>query len=173
MLFAANGGLWKTKEIVVGGQTYLSISVNPKVKSGDEIIVVGYGAQSKRNVTGSISKVDMRLMENLPNTNVSQALRGRVAGVQFIDNARPGQGGSILIRGTRSLNGGNNPLIIVDGIQFNSSINDINPNDIESMEILKDASAAQFRPRHQWFFHYGNFPPRKPANIFQFEWDRW
>ena len=133
---------YETKEIVVGDQTYLAVSINPQVKSGDEVIVVGYGAQSKRNVTGSISKVNMRQMENLPNTNVSQALRGRVAGVQFIDNARPGQGGSILIRGTRSLTGGNNPLIIVDGIQFNSSIADINPNDIESMEILKDASAA-------------------------------
>ncbi len=131
-----------TQEIPVRGNASLDITLLSKTSSMNEVIVVGYGAQSKRNVTGAIAKVDMKQMENLPNTNVSQALRGRVAGVQFIDNGRPGQGGSILIRGTRSLNGGNNPLIIVDGIQFNSGIADINPNDIESMEILKDASAA-------------------------------
>ncbi|MBC8035532.1 MAG: SusC/RagA family TonB-linked outer membrane protein, partial [Chitinophagaceae bacterium] len=79
---------------------------------------------------------------NLPNTNLAQALRGRVAGVQFTDTGRPGQGGTIRVRGTRSLTGGNNPLYIVDGIQFNGSLAEINPNDIESMEILKDASAA-------------------------------
>jgi len=108
----------------------------------DEVVVVGYGTQTRRNVTGSVIKVDMKQTENLPNTNVTQSLRGRVAGVQFIDNGRPGQNGSILIRGPRSLSGGNNPLIVLDGIFFNGSLAEINPNDIESMEILKDASAA-------------------------------
>lgn len=108
----------------------------------NEVVVVGYGTTSRRNVTGSVSKVDMKNTETLPNTNVSQALRGRVAGVQFTDNGRPGQGGSILVRGPRSLSAGNNPLIVLDGIFFNGTIAEINPNDIESMEILKDASAA-------------------------------
>ena len=81
-------------------------------------------------------------MESRPNTNVTQALRGQVAGVQFTDNGRPGQNGSILVRGPRSLSGGNDPLIILDGIYFNGSMIDINPNDIESMEVLKDASSA-------------------------------
>ncbi|WP_229311639.1 SusC/RagA family TonB-linked outer membrane protein [Larkinella rosea] len=126
----------------VGRNATLDISLKVDQKTLDEIVVVGYGTQSKRNVTGSIAKVDMKLTENLPNTNVTQSLRGRVAGVQFTDNGRPGQGGSILVRGPRSLSGGNDPLIIVDGIMFNASINYLNPNDIESMEVLKDASAA-------------------------------
>lgn len=133
---------YTTQEVPVNNQASLEVKLALSNTSMGEVVVVGYGAQNRRNVTGAISKVDMKQMENLPNTNVSQALRGRVAGVQFIDNGRPGQGGSILIRGTKSLNGGNNPLVIVDGIQFNSSLADINPNDIESMEILKDASAA-------------------------------
>jgi len=133
---------YTVQEVKMGNQTSYTVILALFNNKMDEVVVVGYGAQNKRNVTGAISKVDMKQLENLPNTNISQALRGRVAGVQFTDNGRPGQSGSILIRGTRSLNGGNNPLIIVDGIQFNSSIADINPNDIESMEILKDASAA-------------------------------
>ncbi len=131
-----------SQEVEINNQTDLEISLQADQKALDEVIVVGYGSQSKRNVTGSISKIDMKQTENLPNTNISQALRGRVAGVQFTDSGRPGQGGTILIRGPRSLSGGNNPLIILDGTMFNGSINYLNPNDIESMEILKDASAA-------------------------------
>lgn len=133
---------YASQEININSQAILDVRLQVDQKALDEVIVVGYGSQSKRNVTGSISKIDMKQTENLPNTNVTQALRGRVAGVQFTDNGRPGQGGSILIRGPRSLSGGNNPLIILDGIMFNGSINYLNPNDIESMEVLKDASAA-------------------------------
>lgn len=118
------------------------VMVTPKTNSMDQVIVVGYGTRSKRNITGAISKVNMATTENVPNTNVTQALRGRVAGVQFTDNGRPGQNGSILIRGQRSISASNNPLIVLDGIFFNGSFIDINPNDIESMEVLKDASAS-------------------------------
>ncbi|MCE6990500.1 TonB-dependent receptor [Dyadobacter sp. CY323] len=128
--------------VVVGSNNTLDISLKVDQKALDEVVVVGYGTQSRRNVTGSVVKVDMKQTENLPNTNISQALRGRVAGVQFTDSGRPGQGGSILVRGPRSLSGGNNPLIVLDGIFFNGSLADVNPNDIESMEVLKDASAA-------------------------------
>lgn len=133
---------YETQAVPVAGRTTVDVSLTPSTSSLDEVVVVGYGTQTRRNVTGAVAKVDMKQTENLPNTNVSQALRGRVAGVQFIDNGRPGQNGSILIRGPRSLSGGNNPLIILDGIFFNGSLAEINPNDIESMEILKDASAA-------------------------------
>ena len=133
---------YASQEININSQAILDVRLQVDQKALDEVIVVGYGSQSKRNVTGSISKIDMKQTENLPNTNVTQALRGRVAGVQFTDNGRPGQNGSILIRGPRSLSGGNNPLIILDGIFFNAGIQNINPNDIESIEILKDASAA-------------------------------
>src|SRR5690606_5153963 len=120
----------------------INVALIPGDAALDEVVVIGYGTQSRRNVTGSVSKVDMRATENLPNTNVTQAIRGRVAGVQVTDSGRPGQNGSILIRGPRSLSGGNSPLIILDGIFFNGTIATINPNHIESIEILKDASAA-------------------------------
>ncbi|CAG4988301.1 TonB-dependent receptor P3 [Dyadobacter sp. CECT 9275] len=130
------------QEVSVGNLANIDIILKTDTKALEEVVVVGYGTQSRRNVTGSVSKVDMKQTQNLPNTNVTQSLRGRVAGVQFTDNGRPGQNGTILIRGPRSLNGGNNPLIVVDGIFFNGSLADLNPNDIESMEVLKDASSA-------------------------------
>lgn len=132
----------KTKEIIVTNKDVIDVILNDETIGMDEVVVIGYGSQSIRNVTGSISKIDMKENKNLSNTNIMQSLRGNVAGVQFTDNGRPGQGGSILIRGQRSLSGSNAPLIILDGSQYNGSINDLNPNDISSMEILKDASAA-------------------------------
>ncbi|MVM38925.1 SusC/RagA family TonB-linked outer membrane protein [Spirosoma sp. HMF3257] len=133
---------YETQEVTIGNQTTINLQLKPSANSIDEVVVVGYGTQSRRNVTGSVTKIDMKQTENLPNTNVSQALRGRVAGVQFTDNGRPGQAGTILVRGQRSISAGNNPLVILDGIFFDGSLNDINPGDIESMEVLKDASAT-------------------------------
>jgi TonB-linked SusC/RagA family outer membrane protein len=133
---------YMAQEVIVGNRTNINIALKVDNKALDEVVVVGYGTQSRRNVTGSVAKVDMKQMEGLPNTNIAQALRGRVAGVQFTDNGRPGQGGNILIRGQRSISAGNNPLIILDGIFFEGSLNDINPGDVESMEVLKDASAT-------------------------------
>lgn len=130
------------REIAINGRTVLTIILHRKISAMTDVVVVGYGTQSRRNVTGSVSKVDMEDTRKLPNTNISQALRGRVAGVQFTDDGRPGQNGAILIRGPRSLSGGNDPLIVLDGIFFNGTIANINPNDIASIEILKDASAA-------------------------------
>lgn len=132
---------FKTREVPVSGEV-LNIKLEEENNTLDAVQVVGYGTQSKRVVTGAISKVDLAQTKDLPNTNITEALRGRVAGVQFTSNGRPGQSGSILVRGARSLSGGNNPLIVVDGVFFNGSLNDINPNDIESMDILKDASAS-------------------------------
>lgn len=129
-------------EHVVDNILSINVTLVATSSSIDEVVVVGYGTQTRRNVTGSVSKVEMSDTENLPNTNFSQALRGRVAGVQFTDNGRPGQNGDIILRGPRSLNASNSPLIILDGIFFHGSKSDINPNDIESIEILKDASAA-------------------------------
>ena len=133
---------YMAQEVAAESGRTLSVKLEADNKTLNEVIVVGYGAQSKRNVTGAISKVDMKKTADLPNTSVTQSLRGRVAGVQFTDNGRPGQNGSILIRGPRSLSAGNNPLIVLDGTIYNGVISDINPNDISSMEILKDASSA-------------------------------
>lgn len=131
-----------SQEIEVTASTVYNIVLSARPNTMNEVVVIGYGTQSKRNITGAISKISLSQTEDLPNTNVTQSLRGRVAGVQFTDNGRPGQNGSILIRGTKSLSASNNPLIILDGIFFNGSFIDINPNDIESLEVLKDASAS-------------------------------
>lgn len=132
---------YENQEIPVNNRRQIDVQLKVSVDSLDQVVVVGYGTQSKRKITGAISQVDMSKTKNLPNTNVSQALSG-VAGVQFTGTGRPGQGGDILIRGQNSLSANNNPLIVVDGIIFNGDLSDINPQDIESMDILKDASAA-------------------------------
>lgn len=130
------------QEQTVGTSSTIDITLQPDIASLDEVVVVGYGTQSKRNVTGSVAQVPVEQIESQPNTNIGQALRGRVAGVQFVDNGRPGQSGQILVRGQRSISASNDPLIILDGAFFNGELAAINPNDIESMEVLKDASAA-------------------------------
>src|SRR5690606_24657342 len=96
---------YETQLVAVAGRDQLDVVLVPSTSSLDEVVVVGYGTQTRRNVTGSVAKVDMKQTENLPNTNVTQAIRGRVAGVQFTDNGRPGQNGTIMIRGPRSLSG--------------------------------------------------------------------
>ncbi|ANE53445.1 TonB-dependent receptor [Flavisolibacter tropicus] len=140
LVFSSVG--YENSEVVVGGNGSIDLMLTPKTITGNEVVVVGYGTQSKRNITGAVAKADLSRSENLPNTNITQALRGSVAGVQVTDNGRPGQGGTILIRGPRSLSASNNPLVVLDGIIFGGSLADINPNDILSMDILKDASAA-------------------------------
>lgn len=134
---------YETKEINLNGQSTITIDLPQSSSSTlNNVVVVGYGRQTKRNITGSIASVDLSSQEQLPTTNILQAVRGRVAGVQFTETGRPGQGGNILIRGQRSINASNSPLIIVDGVFFNGSMADINPNDVQSMDILKDASSA-------------------------------
>jgi TonB-linked SusC/RagA family outer membrane protein len=145
LTFSFIGYLSETME--VGSRSVVDISLVLNIEELNEVIVVGYGTQIKRNVTGSVSKVDVEQLESQPNTNIAQAMRGRVAGVQFMDNGRPGQSGDILIRGQRSITASNDPLVIVDGALYPVDFDEgglamLNPNDIESMEILKDASAA-------------------------------
>src|SRR5699024_4932582 len=105
----------------------------------EEIVVVGYGTQVKRNVTGSISSVD--LAGSVDDASLTEAMSG-VPGLLFTETGRPGQVGQILVRGQNSLSGDNSPLIVLDGIIFNGNLNDINPRDIMSMEVLKDASST-------------------------------
>jgi len=133
---------YETEKVSASGKTIIDIKLVPTLLNLDEVVVIGYGVQSRRIVTGSVTKVDMKPLANLPSTNAAQALRGRVAGLQYTDNGRPGLTGSFLIRGQRSISASNSPLVVLDGIIFGGSFNDINPGDIASMEILKDASAA-------------------------------
>ncbi|MEI6275351.1 MAG: TonB-dependent receptor [Prolixibacteraceae bacterium] len=130
------------QEIQLGGKTTVDVVLANEVHGLDEVIVVGYGTQSKLMVTGSVTKVDMAKSAYSPTTNIIQAIRGTVAGIQVTDNGRPGVTGAILIRGPRSLSASNSPLIVLDGIIFSGDLSDINSNDIKSLEVLKDASAA-------------------------------
>ena len=114
-----------------------------KEKQIEEVVVIGYGTQRKESVTGSVATVKGDILREVPTGNVTQALQGRTAGVELTQtSSKPGAPMQIRIRGTRSLLATNDPLIVLDGIPFIGSIADISPNDIQSMDILKDASAT-------------------------------
>ncbi len=132
----------KSKEVKVGTQSSINVILEEESIGLDEVVAIGYGTQSKRFVTGSISSVDMSVEgKGLPNTNVAQSLSS-IPGIQFKSDGRPGQDGSLLIRGQNSLSGDNSPLIVLDGIIFSGTLSDINPQDIETIDVLKDASSA-------------------------------
>ncbi|MBN2214531.1 MAG: TonB-dependent receptor [Bacteroidales bacterium] len=131
-----------TDEVPVNGQTTIDVIMIEDLINLDELVVIGYGTRSRRFVSGSISSVDMDETKSLvPNTNVAQSL-GQIAGVQFINSGRPGQGGDLLIRGQNSLNSSTDPLVVLDGIIFEGSLSDINPQDIKSIDVLKDAAST-------------------------------
>jgi TonB-linked SusC/RagA family outer membrane protein len=117
--------------------------MEPDVQALEELVVIGYGTQRKEAVTGSVASVRGDVLQEMPSSNITQALQGRIPGVEMAQtSSKPGAAMQIRIRGTRSLNASNDPLIVLDGIPFAGSIGDINPNDIKSIDILKDASAT-------------------------------
>lgn len=130
-----------TQEVRLENQSSLKITMLDKTIGLDEVVAIGYGTQSKRFVTGSVASADMSLIRDFPSTNVTQTL-SNVPGILFTGTGRPGQDGAILIRGKNSLSASNNPLIVVDGIIFVGELSDINPNDIQAVDVLKDASAS-------------------------------
>lgn len=132
-----------TQEIPVGDRQDFQIVMEEDLQALDEVIVVGYGTQRKSNVVGSVTSVEVEEATNVPTTNVSEMLRGRAAGVQVnLGDARPGGNSDIVIRGNVSVApGGNSPLIIVDGLPYDN-LNDVAPDDIANIEILKDASST-------------------------------
>lgn len=134
---------FKPHEIRVGNNTTLDIILESTDTELSEVVVVGYGTQRKEAVTGSVASINGDIMREIPAPNISQALQGRLAGVEMSQTStRPGATMQIRVRGTRSLSADNNPLIVLDGIPYIGSIADINPNDIKSIDILKDASAT-------------------------------
>lgn len=128
-----------TQEVALNSRTVLDIKMQADITSLSEVVVVGYGTQVKRNVTGSIASIDMS--NSTEDVSIAESMTG-VPGVQFTETGRPGQIGNLLIRGQNSLSGNNSPLIVLDGIIFNGSLADINPQDIKSMDVLKDASST-------------------------------
>jgi TonB-dependent starch-binding outer membrane protein SusC len=132
-----------TQEVKIGNRQSLTVTLVTLEKTEAEIIVVGYGSVRKEAVTGSVASISGNRMREVPSPNISQALQGRIAGVEMSQTStRPGATMQIRVRGTRSLNADNNPLIVLDGIPFIGSLADINNDDIKSIEILKDASAT-------------------------------
>ncbi|GAB3262179.1 TonB-dependent receptor [Larkinella harenae] len=133
-----------SKEINLGGRSQITVTLEEDQKALEEVVVVGYGTQRKSDVTGSLSSVTSKEIKSVPVTGVGQALQGRAAGVQVTQASNaPGGGVTIRIRGGNSINAGNEPLYVIDGFPvYNESGANLNPNDIESMEILKDASAT-------------------------------
>jgi len=130
-------------EIQVGDQTEIDVSLTPAASQLDEVVVVGYGTVKKSDVTGSVGSVSGEELNTVAQTSVDQALQGRVAGVRITQtNAQPGGGFSVRIRGTNSITAGNEPLYVVDGLPGTNPLNSLNPSDIESIEVLKDASAT-------------------------------
>jgi len=134
---------YNTSVVDVNNRTQINVTLQEDTKLLDELIVIGYGTQRKEAVTGSVVSMSGDILRNVPSTNITQALQGRVAGVDMSQtSSKPGASMQIRIRGTRSLNADNDPLVVLDGIPFAGSISDINPNDIKSVDILKDASST-------------------------------
>ncbi len=142
-----------SQEQTVGGRTTMDITMQPSAEQLNEVVVVGYGTQRRSDITGAMGQLSEQSIREVPVSNITQSLQGRVAGIDIQNtSSRPGGSPIIRIRGSRSLGNtmdvnnpnppNNDPLIVVDGIPFNGTINDLNPNDIVSMDILKDASAT-------------------------------
>ena len=134
---------YATREITVGGQSSFSIALSPNDRILDDVVVVGYGTVKKNNFAGSTVSVTPEKYKSEPVTNFTQALQGRAAGVMVSNNSgAPGGNVKVRIRGASSLLGNNDPLYVVDGVILNIGISDININDVETFEVLKDAAAT-------------------------------
>ncbi|MES2734083.1 MAG: TonB-dependent receptor plug domain-containing protein, partial [Bacteroidota bacterium] len=131
-----------SQEIALNNQTTINITLVSDVKALSEVVVVGYGTQQRKDLTGSISSVTAAQIEKVPVTTIDKALQGRSAGVQVTtDDGSPGASISVRIRGIGSI-GDNSPLYVVDGYPISGGINTLNPNDIATIDVLKDASAT-------------------------------
>ncbi|MEX2403084.1 MAG: SusC/RagA family TonB-linked outer membrane protein, partial [Balneolales bacterium] len=140
LLFSYIG--YSTVEEPVNGRSTIDVALVMDAFEGDELVVVGYGTQRRRDVTGSVSSANVGEMQSIAVPRVSQALQGQVAGVQVVNTQKePGGTVSMRIRGQNSINGNNNPLVVIDGI-IGGNLNMVNTEDIETLDVLKDASAT-------------------------------
>ena len=131
------------QEIQVNGRNEIDVAMEPDTEALKEVVVIGYGTQRREAVTGSVVSVKGEELNEVKTANFQEALIGRAAGVNISTNStRPGASPQVRIRGTRSLSGNNDPLVVLNGIPFSGGLSDISANDIESLDILKDASAT-------------------------------
>ena len=141
---------FEKQTIVVGNQSNINITLNEELAGLDEVVVIGYGTQERRDISSAISSVSSDDLKDRPNANFAQSIQGRMAGVRVSNNnTAPGGGSNIVIRGVSSINASNSPLIVIDGFPIKDGynktenpLNSINPADIESIEVLKDASSS-------------------------------
>src|SRR5690606_34232449 len=134
---------FSTKEVAIAGQSSIKVSLEIDAAALDEVVVVGYGTQKKTDVTGAISSISGEDINSTKEGNAFNAMAGKIAGLDVgVTSASPGSSPSLLIRGRSSLNFSNEPLIVVDGIPMEGSLNTINSADIASVEVLKDASST-------------------------------
>jgi len=132
---------YEDTDVTVGGQATINIQLIPSENLLDEVVVVGYGTQNRGGLTGAISSANLEAFQEAPNVNILQSLQGSVPGVQIGQINQAGQEPSLSIRGQTTLNGSTSPLIVVDGTIYRGNIGDLNPADIESVDVLKDPSS--------------------------------
>ncbi|HEX2395049.1 MAG TPA: TonB-dependent receptor [Bacteroidales bacterium] len=141
LVFSYVGYLSQT--IAVAGNSVINVTMAEDVTAFEEVVVIGYGTQRKEAVTGSVASIKGDVVQEVPASNITQALQGRVSGMEMSQtSSKPGAEMQIRIRGTRSLTANNDPLVVLDGIPFAGKISDISTSDIKSIDILKDASAT-------------------------------
>jgi TonB-linked SusC/RagA family outer membrane protein len=134
---------YTAQEVAVSAsQSTVDVILSADVKSLDELVVIGYGTAKKSDLTGSVSRISSETFKNQPMTQVSDMLTGTVAGFYANQSTKAAGGSSMELRGPNSLTAGTSPMIVLDGVVYNGSMSDINPNDIENIDILKDASSA-------------------------------
>ncbi len=132
---------YETQEIAINGRNVINVTLEPVVLQGDELVVVGYTTEKRRNITGAVATVEPEALDIRKSATLEDQLKGRLAGVQINSTGEPGRGAEITIRGQRFLGGSGQPLYVVDGMYMSQNPN-LNPNDIASIQVLKDASAA-------------------------------
>ncbi|MBY5959388.1 SusC/RagA family TonB-linked outer membrane protein [Membranicola marinus] len=134
---------YQTQQVELKGRTNISVTMTEDLQTLDEVVVVGYGTQKKSDVTGSVVSFDTEILESRPQTNLIQALQGNVPGMTVTTSGSSAEdGATILIRGQNSITASNSPLVIMDGVPYNGSFSEINPNDVKRIEVLKDASST-------------------------------
>ncbi len=132
-----------SKEVVIGNQTSINVTLAPDDQTLNEVVVVGYGSQLKKEITGAVQTVSAQEIKDLPVSQIGQKLQGRLAGVQINQTTgKPGQGISIRIRGQQSVSAGSDPLYVIDGFPITGSIGQMNPDEIDDITVLKDAAST-------------------------------
>lgn len=138
LVFSSIG--YKNQEVKLSGQSTIDVTMEEDAANLDEVVVTGYGTQSKREITGAVTTVNAKELQSVPATTFAQQLQGRASGLNIVNDATPGGNATVRIRGFGTI-GNNDPLFIIDGVPTENQGN-LNPNDIETIQILKDASAA-------------------------------